>query len=303
MASDLIIANLVKRYGNVTALSGVSFSVAAGEIFALLGKNGAGKTTTIECAIGLRTPDSGEIQICGVDALACREQARQWIGVQLQTSALQDKITPREALTLFASFYERPAAMQELLTRFDLEEKADAHYDTLSGGQRQRLALALAFVNQPRLLFLDEPTAGLDAQSRRALHTDIRRLRDEGHTVILTTHYIEEAHALCDKIAIIDQGKIVATGSPEELIARAGGLSRIDVATALPLSAQWLAALPAVSDVQQSSTGWRLKTSHLAPAITELMRRLQADNNELLDLHVHRPSLEDVFIELTGNGR
>jgi ABC-2 type transport system ATP-binding protein len=303
MANDLIIANLAKRYGDVTALSGVSFTVAAGEIFGLLGKNGAGKTTTIECTIGLRIPDGGEIQICGVDALSHREEAKQWIGVQLQTSALQDKITPREALRLFASFYEKPADVEALLARFGLAEKAAAYYDTLSGGQRQRLALALAFVNQPRILFLDEPTAGLDAQSRRALHADIRGLRDEGHTVVLTTHYIEEAHALCDNIAIIDQGKIVAMGSPEQLISRAGGLSRIDVSTALPLSAEWLAAIPAVGDVQPHGGGWRLKTSQVAPTVTELVRRLQADNNELLDLHVHRPSLEDVFIELTGNGR
>jgi ABC-2 type transport system ATP-binding protein len=229
-----------------------------------------------------------------------RDEATRWIGVQLQTTALQDKITPREALGLFGSFYSQPAGADELLKRFDLSEKADAHYDSLSAGQRQRLALALAFVNRPRVLFLDEPTAGLDAQSRRALHADILKLRDEGHTVILTTHYIEEAHALCKRIAILDRGRIVALGRPEQLIADAGGLSRIELTTALPLNAAWLSALGGVSNVQDRGDGWRLKTSSVAQTVTELVRKLDAEKNQLLDLHVYRPSLEDVFIDLTG---
>jgi ABC-2 type transport system ATP-binding protein len=300
MPNDLIVSGLLKKYGDVTALAGVSFSVAQGEIFGLLGKNGAGKTTAIECIVGLRRPDAGAVELCEIDALAFPNRTKEKIGVQLQATALQDKITPREALGLFASFYHRPADVGSLLERFSLNEKADEHYDTLSGGQRQRLALALAFVNQPRVVFLDEPTAGLDAQTRRQLHEDIRRLRADGSTVILTTHYIEEAHALCDRIGIIDQGKIVADATPDQLIARASGLSRIDVTTALPLDAAWLRGLPAVGEIQQRGPAWRLKTSSVAQTVSELVRRLESESNELIDLHVHRPSLEDAFIELTG---
>jgi ABC-2 type transport system ATP-binding protein len=222
----LIVKELAKHYGPVAALSGIGFRVAEAEIFGLLGRNGAGKTTAIECIVGLRRPDGGSIHIHGIDALADRGNARQLIGVQLQSTALQDKITPREALNLFASFYSKPASVPELLERFALGGKADSYFATLSGGQRQSLALALALVNQPRVLFLDEPTAGLDAQARRQLHQTIRQMRDEGRTVLLTTHNIAEAHDLCDRIAILHQGKIVAEGTPAELIGRsdrAGG--------------------------------------------------------------------------------
>lgn len=229
MTQKLRIENLVKRYDGIEAVRGVSFSVAEGEIFGLLGPNGAGKTTTIECAVGLRSPDSGSIWICGEDMLKNPDRAKQRVGVALQSTALQDKITPREALRLFGSFYPNPIAPDVLLSRFGLAEKADSAFMTLSHGQRQRLALALAFVNQPELLFLDEPTTGLDPQSRRDLHQVIRTLRDDGRTVILTTHYIEEAQALCDRVAIIDHGTIIAEGKPSELIAQTGARSLEDV--------------------------------------------------------------------------
>src|SRR5947209_5720567 len=191
MPGKVVVQDLHKRYGDFEAVRGVSFEVGEGEILGLLGPNGAGKTSTLECVIGLRRPERGSIRLSGVDALAQPQRARQLFGAQLQATALQDKITPREAIGLFASFYDDPADVDELVDRFQLREKQHATFDTLSGGQRQRLALALAFVNRPQVLFLDEPTSGLDPQSRRELHESIRRMRDEKRTVLLTTHYIE----------------------------------------------------------------------------------------------------------------
>ena len=194
-------------------MEGISFEVGAGEIFGLLGPNGAGKTSAVECILGLREPDGGIITVCGMDARREPAAVKRRIGAALQSTALQDQITPREALRLFGAFYQDSVPPGELLERFDLVEKADARFETLSGGQRQRLALALAFVNRPEVLFLDEPASGLDPQARRDLHESIRGFRREGRAVLLTTHYIEEAHALCDRLAILDQGRIVATGA------------------------------------------------------------------------------------------
>jgi ABC-2 type transport system ATP-binding protein len=222
MADEVVVSDLAKSYGSVVALAGVSFSIGAGEIFGILGRNGAGKTTCVECVIGLRRSDRGAIQIHGIDAIANPRKIKELIGVQLQATALQDKITPREALKLFASFYPRSDSIDSLIERFLLTEKADAHFDTLSGGQRQRLALALAVVHQPNIVFLDEPTAGLDVQSRRQLHEIIRDIKKEERTIVLTTHTIEEAGQLCDRIAVIHQGKIIACGSPESLIGERG---------------------------------------------------------------------------------
>ena len=209
MSTQLIVQSLQKRYGDYEAVRGVSCDIAEGEILGLLGPNGAGKTSTLECVIGLRRPDAGTIRMCGIDALAEPEKVKQLLGAQLQATALQDKITPREAIGLFGAFYENPAKADDLIERFSLSEKADSPFDSLSGGQWQRLGLALAFVNNPRVLFLDEPTTGLDPQSRRELHGSIEKMKADGHTVLLTTHYIEEAHQLCDRIAIIDHGRII----------------------------------------------------------------------------------------------
>ena len=302
MAGKILVQNLVKRYGTVEALRGVSFEVPEGRIFGLLGPNGAGKTTTLECVIGLRQPDGGSIQVCGIDALARPDEVKQRLGAQLQATALQDKITPREALHLFASFYQKPANVDSLIERFSLGEKADSTFDTLSGGQRQRLALALAFVNQPEVLFLDEPTTGLDPQSRRELHAAILRMREDGHTVLLTTHYIEEAQRLCDGLAIIDHGRIIATGSPAELIEKSNALPQLTVRTARPLDPQELRGLPAVEDVATADgEGLRLRSRSVSRAVIEVVNLLESQNNELLDIQIHRPSLEDVFIELTGS--
>jgi ABC-2 type transport system ATP-binding protein len=300
MPDELAVCDLVKRYPGTAGLDGVSFTVGAGEIFGLLGKNGAGKTTAIECIIGLRSPDSGTIHIAGVDAIAHRAQGRQQIGVQLQSTALHDKITPREAISLFASFYRAPADPRSLIHQFDLTEKADAAFDTLSGGQRQRLALALAFVNQPRILFLDEPTAGLDAQSRRQLQQLIASTQKQGRTVVLTTHDIDEAQSLCDRVAIIDRGKIVASGTPQQLIDSSRGFSHIDIHTSSPVDLSLGASIPGVTHAIPRGDGWRLSTESPAQTVSALVAKLQADGNELLDLRVQKPTLEDLFIDLTG---
>jgi len=301
-SSAISVRDLTKRYGSVEAVRGVSFEVAPGEIFGLLGPNGAGKTTTIECVLGLRQPDSGSIHLGEIDALAHPTRSRQLVGAQLQTAALQDKITPRQACRLFASFYPDAAKVEDLLTQFSLLAKADAPFDSLSGGQKQRLFLALAFVNQPRLLVLDEPTAGLDPQSRRELHGLIVGLKAHGHSVLLCTHYLEEAHQLCDRIGIMHEGRIVAAGTPAELIARSRAHPRLSFRTVRSLEAAAVAALPAIVSHQapKDAGGWWLTTRDVNRTISGLVQVLEATGNEMLDLQIQRPSLEDVFLELTG---
>jgi len=298
---DVQVRNLRKRYGDVSAIEDVSFEINGGEIFGLLGPNGAGKTSTLECIIGLRVPDGGSVEVCGLDALRQSREVKQRIGAQLQATALHDKITPREALRMFAAFYRDAAGVEPLIERFSLKEKADARFETLSGGQKQRLGLALAFVNEPRVVFLDEPTSGLDPQSRRELHQLILQMRSEGRSVLLTTHYIEEAQTLCDRIAIVDHGKVIATGTPAELVAESRALPRLSFRAAQPVAESDLRALPSVRDVAaDSASAYRLRTTSTTRGILELVRLLEAQKNELLDLQVQKPSLEDVFIELTG---
>src|SRR5690242_4537185 len=219
----LRVQNLIKRYGNVEAVRGVSFSVQEGEVFGLLGPNGAGKTSTIEILEGLRTPDGGDISVCGLDPRRNPNELRQEIGAVLQSTALPDKLRVMEALRLFAGFYKRRRDPEELLKRFGLEEKRNTYYSKLSGGQKQRLALAMALINNPRVLFFDEPTAGLDPQVRREIYDIIEELRREKKTILMTTHYIEEAERLCDRVAIVDHGKVIAIGSPRELKERSAG--------------------------------------------------------------------------------
>jgi ABC-2 type transport system ATP-binding protein len=222
------------------------------------------------------------------------------VGAQLQSAALQDNITPRQALKLFAAFYREPAGVDELIGRFALAAKADAPFAALSSGQRQRLFLALAFVNNPRLVILDEPTAGLDPQARRELHRVIAGLRAAGRTVLLSTHNLEEAHHLCDRLGILDEGRLVAVARPGELIAGAGTRPRVAVKSARPLTAAQAAALPGVVSCEPWETGWQLATTDVSRTIAGLVPALAAGENQLLDLQILRPSLEDVFIELTG---
>jgi len=300
MGAEVRVVDLVKHYGAVTAVNGISLDVHPGEIFGLLGPNGAGKTTTLECILSLRTPDSGSITIDGIDAIKQPERIKQILGAQLQATALQDKLTPREALKFFGSFYRTAIKPSELIERFSLTEKADAPFDSLSAGQKQRLALALAFVNDPRLVFLDEPTAGLDAQSRRDLHDDIRRLKTDGRTIVLSTHYIEEAHQLCDRIAVINHGKIVALGTPAELIADAGSLQQVIIRTEPGLAVETLRTLPGADDIRETPDGWRINTSDISALVIALVKQIETIGVKLVDLQIRQPSLEEAFLKLTS---
>ena len=303
MQPTVVVRDLHKRYGAAHAARGVSFDIAPREVFGLLGPNGAGKTTTVECVIGLRDPDEGHIEICGIDARRHPHDVKQKIGAALQTTALQDKITPREALGLFGAFYRQRTEPQPLLDRFALADKADAAFETLSGGQRQRLALALAFVNKPEIVFLDEPTSGLDAQSRRDLHGDIRQMKEDGHTVLVTTHDIDEAQQLCDRVAIIDRGRVIAIGAPRELIGRSSAVPSVSLVTSRPLDRAWLERLPGASGVQCDGAISRLTTTSVGRTMAELMKGLEAKGIDVVELHVQKASLEDVFLELTGTAK
>jgi ABC-2 type transport system ATP-binding protein len=300
MPPKVVVSDLKKRYGAIEAARGVSFEIADGEIFGLIGPNGAGKTTTLECVIGLREPDAGTVEICGIDARRHPREARQKVGAALQTTALHDKITPREALVLFGAFYRHRTSPEQLIDRFGLTDKADAPFDTLSGGQRQRLALALAFVNAPELVLLDEPTTGLDARSRRELHGEILRMKADGHTVLLTTHNLDEAEALCDRIAVIDKGRIAATGATREIIARSSAPPTVSVVTNRPFRQGALAALREASDLVATENTARFRTTNVNAALADLVAVVAAEGVEITDLHVQRASLEDVFLELTG---
>ena len=296
----VVCQDLRKHYNGVAAVDGVSFEVEAGEIFGLLGPNGAGKTTTVECLIGLRDPDGGTIEMCGIDARRRPQEVKQKIGAALQTTALQDKITPREALALYGGFYAHRTAPQALLERFALLDKADATFDTLSGGQRQRLALALAFVNDPEIVFLDEPTSGLDPHARRDLHGDIARMKEDGRTVLLTTHYLDEAEQLCDRIAIIVRGRVIAVGAPRDLTARSAAAPFVSLVTARPLTRASLEAVADLTALQGDGCRWRFQCTNASQTLSALLGMLEAGRNDVVELHVQKASLEDVFLELTA---
>jgi ABC-2 type transport system ATP-binding protein len=298
--SILQVENLVKRYGDVQAVSGVSFSVEEGEVFGLLGPNGAGKTTTVEILEGLRNLDSGRVSVCGLDPQRDSSALKHEIGAALQSTSLPDKLRVIEALRLFASFYKRGRKPDELLKRFGLEEKRNAFYSQLSGGQKQRLALAMALVNDPKVLFFDEPTAGLDPQVRREIYDIIEELRREKKTILMTTHYIEEAERLCDRVAIIDHGNVIALGSPKELKQRSADKTRLEVRLARPESDSALRNLDGVADCHVVDGGYVLHTQRPPQTIVSLVKHLEAEGNELASLEISSPSLEDVFIELTG---
>lgn len=296
----LRVENLVKRYGDVEAVRGVSFSVNEGEVFGLLGPNGAGKTSTIEILEGLRNADSGTAVVCGLDPAKDSDTLKHEIGAALQSTALPDKMRVMEALRLFASFYRRHRQPDELLKRFGLEEKRNAFYSQLSGGQKQRLALAIALINDPKVVFLDEPTAGLDPQVRREIYDIIEELKRDKKTIVLTTHYIEEAERLCDRVAIIDHGKVISQGTPQELKQASGDKTRIEVRLAQPESDATLKNLEGVYDCRALNGAYVLHCQRPPQAIVALVKHLETQNNELVSLEIFTPSLEDVFIELTG---
>jgi ABC-2 type transport system ATP-binding protein len=282
---------------------GVSLHVDRGEIFGLLGPNGAGKTTLVECIVGLRKADAGRIEVDGIDATRRSALLHARIGVVLQSTALQDKITPREALHLFGSFFPHAVEPTVLLDRFGLNDKADARFDTLSGGQRQRLALALAMLNSPEVLLLDEPTAGLDPQSRRDVREQIRTLKADGRTVLLTTHDIDEAERLCDRVAIIDRGEILAVGEPQALVAEPAALQVVHAWTSVAVAAERVATIDAAREVSCHGNRIEFQTADATRSIASLTALLQRNGVAIVELHVQRPSLEDVFLRLTrGDG-
>jgi ABC-2 type transport system ATP-binding protein len=296
----LQVENLVKRYGDLEAVKGLSFSVDEGEVFGLLGPNGAGKTSTIEIMEGLRVPDGGHVSVCGFDPQKNPTELKREIGAALQSTSLPDKIRVTEAIKLFASFYSRGRKVDELLKRFGLEEKRNAFYNQLSGGQKQRLALAMALVNDPKVLFFDEPTAGLDPQVRREIYDIIEELKREKKTIVLTTHYIEEAEKLCDRVGIVDHGRLIALGTPRELKEGSANTTRVEVRLAKPIIIEELKALDGVVEAREVGGVYVLHCPRTAPAIVSLVKRLDSQANELVSLEIATPSLEDVFIELTG---
>jgi len=298
--SILQVENLVKCYGDVEAVRGVSFNVEEGEVFGLLGPNGAGKTTTVEILEGLRNLDGGRVSVCGLDPQRESAALKLEIGAALQSTSLPDKIRVMEALRLFASFYKRGRKPEELLQRFGLEDKRNTFYNQLSGGQKQRLALAMALVNDPKVIFLDEPTAGLDPQVRREIYDIIEELRREKKTILMTTHYIEEAERLCDRVAIVDHGKVIALGTPRELKAHSGGATRIEVRLSKAESNGALKNLEGVADAREMDGTYVLHSMRPPQAIVSLVKHLEAEGNELVSLEIATPSLEDVFIEMTG---
>jgi ABC-2 type transport system ATP-binding protein len=294
------VVNLTKHYGPVQALRGVSFEVEEGEVFGLLGPNGAGKTSTVEILEGLRPADGGIVSVCGLDPQSSGSDFKQEIGAVLQATALPDKLRVGEAVSMFASFYKRRRDPAALLKRFGLEEKRNTFYSQLSGGQKQRLALAMSLVNEPRVLFLDEPTAGLDPQVRREIYTIIEELKKERKTILLTTHYIEEAEKLCDRVAIVDQGRVVTQGTPRELKQRSAGTTRIELRLARPEPDAALKQLEGVADCHASDGAYIVHSTRVPATIVSLVKYLEAQGNELSSLDIAAPSLEDVFLELTG---
>jgi len=301
MANPIIqVENLVKSYGNVQAVRGVSFSVEEGEVFGLLGPNGAGKTSTVEILEGLRDLDGGRVSVCGLDPKRESQALKHEIGAALQSTSLPDKLRVMEALRLFSSFYKRRRNPEELLKRFGLEEKRNAFYSQLSGGQKQRLALAMALVNDPKVLFFDEPTAGLDPQVRREIYDIIEELKREKKTIVMTTHYIEEAERLCDRVAIVDHGKVVALGTPRELKSRAGSATRIEVRLSKPETDAALKRLEGAADARVVDGTYVIHSNRPPQTIVSLVKYLEIQGNELVSLEIASPSLEDVFIEMTG---
>lgn len=292
------VQDLRKAYGGRTAVDGVSFAVEEGEIFGVLGPNGAGKTTTVECVEGLRVPDSGTIRVAGLDPVADHDRVTQILGAQLQESELQAKLTVREALELYTAFYPNPADWRPLAERLRVTDTLDSRFGKLSGGQKQRLFIALALIGNPRVVVLDELTTGLDPRARRDTWQLIEDVRDSGVTVLLVTHFMEEAQRLCDRIAVIDQGRIAALDSPAGLISRAAGSTVMSFTPSAPLDERELAALPRVISVDQRDGRYTLNgTDETVNAAITLLARHHITAHQL---RVSDATLDDAFLDLTG---
>jgi ABC-2 type transport system ATP-binding protein len=303
----LFVRALRKRYDDVIAVDGLDLDVLTGQCFGLLGPNGAGKTTTIEICEGLLAPDGGEVRVLGSDWSTDSRSLRERLGIQLQETQLSEKLTVEETLRLFRSFYRRGQSVPRVITLVQLDEKRGARVGTLSGGQKQRLALACALIGDPELLFLDEPTTGLDPQSRRQLWDLVETLKADGRTIVLTTHYMDEAERLCDRVAIVDHGRVIALGTPRELVASLGvnqivffsvdgGAASLDEAALAELGN----AVKAQRAPRATDGGWELHVAAPHEAIPALLEALLQHDLKLTELRTHSPTLEDVFVTLTG---
>jgi len=297
----IVVESLYRSYGKVQAVRGVTFSIPEGCIWGLLGRNGAGKTSIIEMIEGIRRPDAGTITVYGLDPFRDARRVRPLIGAQLQTIAIPDRIRVVEALKLFAAFYERSIPSQDLLELVGLSQQRNAYFEHLSGGQKQRVALALALVGNPRILFLDEPTTGLDAETRRNFHDLILKFRDQGRTIVLTTHYIEEAEKLCDQIGIVDQGKLYITGSPRELIQQLGEGERLEVVFRKPVASEELAKWvgPEVS-IHARGQKYSLRGPSGSRMLAHVAVQADRQGNELVEARIIHVTLEDVYLQVTG---
>lgn len=302
-ASDVLVhaAGLSKRYGDVIAADNVNVKVRAGEIVGIVGPNGAGKTTTVEMMVGLRRPDAGSCTICGFDSFKQSRAMREVVGISLQQAHMPGDVTVNELLRVYTSIYENPVPFGDLLHRFDLTDKARTTTRRLSGGQRQRLALALAIIGRPRVIFLDEPTTGLDPQARRDLWDMIRWLKGDGRAIVLTTHYMDEVERLCDRTLIMDHGRIVAEGTPRALIAAHGPESVIEVELGdAAADTVALARLDAVTGIRLEENTVLLHTSDAAASLMAFTAHVQKTNIPLGDLRTRSATMDDVFIALTG---
>ncbi len=294
---------LVKRYADVVAVAGLDLDVARGECFGLLGPNGAGKTTTIEILEGLLVPDAGDVEVLGLRWAHDERELRQRLGIQLQETQLSEKLTVIEILALFRSFYRQGRSPDEVLALVALESKRKSRFGKLSGGQKQRLAVACALVGQPDLLFLDEPTTGLDPQSRRQLWAVLGRFKAAGGTILLTTHYMDEAETLCDRVAVVDRGRVIALGAPRELIASLGAGHVVECAFEAqdaPITEDALGTLPGVRHVGAEDGLWRMTTAHVHLTVPALLAAAEERRHRLTHLSTHSATLEDVFVSLTG---
>ncbi|MEU8388041.1 ABC transporter ATP-binding protein [Micromonospora sp. NPDC048842] len=293
------VTHLKKRYGDLVAVDDVSLAVEAGEIFGVLGPNGAGKTTTVECVAGLRVPDGGGVSVLGLDPRRDAAQLRQRVGVQLQESQLPDRLRVAEALELYASFYSNPADPAALIDKLGLGDKRNTAYKKLSGGQKQRLSIALALVGNPEIAILDELTTGLDPQARRDTWGLIEQVRDSGVTIVLVTHFMEEAERLCDRVAVIDRGRVVALDSPAGLVSTVAPEQRIRFRPSAPVDDRLLTDLPEVSAVQRTGSQVVVTgTGELLHAVTSVLARHQI---VAADLRLEQSTLDDAFVELTGH--
>jgi ABC-2 type transport system ATP-binding protein len=301
MSNIIEVNNLIKKYGDITAVNGVSFTVEKGEVFGILGPNGAGKTTTVEMIEGLRKPDGGSIKVCAIDALKEANRIKEIIGVQLQATSIYDNISVKEAIDLFGGYYKKSVPTRQILEEVSLVDKSKSRVGSLSGGQKQRLCVGLALVNDPEVVFLDEPTTGLDPQARHNIWSIVEKLRNKGKTIIMTTHYMEEAEHLCRRLAIIDHGKIIATGTPDRLISEAALDISIGFSTSSALNGI-ASRIPGMNKTPNGSPNqYEVKTRRVARVLQDLTNLCFENNIELENISVRPATLEDVFLALTGH--